>query len=138
MSTIRPRRNARVALLLPALLLPALLAAAGAAPLGAQGGGTASGRTPLAPNRPVQRELAGSGADSFAVRLGAGQVLDATAVQEGIDVVLSVYGPGGERLDRVDSPNGTQGPERAWLVAPAAGTYRLEITPFNAAVAAGK
>jgi hypothetical protein len=93
--------------------------------------------TPLAPNTPVQRTIAGGGADNFTVSLSKGQVLDATAMQNGVDVVVSVYGPDGRVIDRVDSPNGTKGPEHVWLVSPADGNYRIEVAPLESISSAG-
>lgn len=92
---------------------------------------------PLTPNTPVQRQIAGGSTDSYAVALSKGQVLDATAMQNGVDVVVSVYAPDGRAIDRVDSPNGTSGPERVWLVAPAAGSYRITVAPLEEISSAG-
>jgi len=47
--------------------------------------------------------------------------------QRGIDVVVTLLGPRGEHLVRVDSPNGARGPEPVVVVAPATGRYRLEV-----------
>jgi hypothetical protein len=96
-----------------------------------------SAATALTPNTPVQRQIAGGGVDSYTVSLSKGQVLDATAMQNGVDVTVSVYAPDGSVIDRVDSPNGTSGPERVWLVAPAAGKYRIDVAPLEAISASG-
>jgi len=107
------------------LLIVATLRAQSAAP------------TPLTPNTPVQRTIAGGGADNYTVSLSKGQVLDATAMQNGVDVVVSVYAPDGGVIDRVDSPNGTKGPEHVWLVSPADGNYRIEVAPLESISSAG-
>jgi hypothetical protein len=105
---------------------------------GAQNTASSSSAIALRPNTPMPRTIAGGGADNYTVSLTKGQVLDATAMQQGIDVVVSVYGPDGKQLDRVDSPNGANGPEHVWLVAPVTGTYRIEVAPLEAIAASGK
>ena len=92
----------------------------------------------LRPGAPVAREIAGGGVDSYSVQLVKGQVLDATAVQNGIDLVVTVVGPDGHQIDYVDSPNGTNGPEPVWFMAPTTGTYRIQVRPLEAGATAGK
>lgn len=115
------------------LLLAPALCAQNAAP--AQQGTSAMA---LRPGATVAREIAGGGVDSYSVQLAKDQVLDATAVQDGIDLVVTVVGPDGHQIDYVDSPNGINGPEPVWFMAPTAGTYRLEVRPLEAGATAGK
>ncbi|HSU24656.1 MAG TPA: tetratricopeptide repeat protein, partial [Pyrinomonadaceae bacterium] len=75
----------------------------------------------------VERELKGGEVQAFRIKLVAGQFLQAVADQKGVDVVATLFAPGGEKLWEVDSPNGTSGPEVIWCVADVTGDYRLEI-----------
>ena len=43
--------------------------------------------------------------------LGAGKYAELVVDQQGVDVVVELFGPGGALLNSVDSPNGRQGPE---------------------------
>ena len=115
------------------LLFSSVLCAQNAAPT-QQGNGAVA----LRPGVPIAREIAGGGVDSYSVQLAKGQVLDAIADQNGIDVVVTMVGPDGHQLDYVDSPNGTNGPEPVWFMAPTAGTYRIEVRPLEAGATVGK
>jgi tetratricopeptide (TPR) repeat protein len=74
-----------------------------------------------------ERELAGGEIHAYTITLNAGQYLHVVVEQRGIDVVVTVFGPDGQQLTEVDSPNGTQGPEPVSVVAEASGTYRLQV-----------
>src|SRR5437870_3083520 len=63
----------------------------------------------LEPGKPIERELAGGQAHSYQITLSAGQYLNVMVEQQGIDVVVALFGPDGKKLIEVDSPNGTQG-----------------------------
>lgn len=90
----------------------------------------------LKPGKPIERELSGGGAHSYALKLKSGQLLRVDAEQKGVDVVLTLLGPDGKVLVEVDSPNGTQGPESLSHIASAKGTYTLKIgSPENQAPA---
>jgi hypothetical protein len=99
---------------------------------------SAQGATSLTPGTPVERQIAGARTDSYAVQLTKGQVLDATVKQNGIDVVVTVHGPDGRLIDRVDSPTGLDGTEHVRLPAPATGSYRIGVAPLETVAAAGK
>ncbi|MBI3423439.1 MAG: CHAT domain-containing protein [Acidobacteria bacterium] len=88
--------------------------------------------------KPVQRELTAGGTQSFQVSLTAGQFLHVVVEQRGIDVVLRLWAPDGQKLVEMDSPNSTQGPEAAALIAEQTGTYRIEAASLNQAVPAGQ
>jgi len=82
---------------------------------------------PLAFGAPLERELAGGQTHQYQVTLSAGQYLQVTVAQRGIDVVLKVMGPDGQQLLESDGPGGAQSIETAALVAETAGAYRLII-----------
>lgn len=86
---------------------------------------------------PVERTLAGGEVHSYRVMLTAGQYLYVVVEQKGIDVVVKLFGPDGQKITEVDSPNGTQGPEPVSLITPAPGNYRVEVVSPDKAVASG-
>jgi len=67
---------------------------------------------------------------TYTIALEAGQVLLAVVDQRGIDVVVSVFDPGGTKIAEIDSPNGALGPEPVTIEAKASGIYRLEVRPL--------
>src|SRR6185295_5455594 len=58
--------------------------------------------------------------------------------QRGIDVAVALFGPGGERIVEVDSPNDINGPEPVLLVAEATGSYRLAVRSVEKNASAGR
>ena len=76
---------------------------------------------------PVERELKAGEAHSYIAKLASGQYLHVVVEQKGIDVVVRLFGPDGQKISEVDSPNGTQGPEPLSMIAEVAGDYRLEV-----------
>lgn len=93
---------------------------------------------PLALNKPVERELKGGERHIYEIILDANQLVSVVVEQKGVDVVVSLFGPGDKKLAEVDSLNGTQGPEPISSVAETAGRYRLEIRSLEAAAPAGR
>lgn len=81
----------------------------------------------LEPGKPSEREMAGGQAHAYLLTLSANQYLYLVVEQRGIDVELTLLGPDGKPLEKVDSPNGAQGPEPLRLLTPVAGSYRLEV-----------
>lgn len=77
------------------------------------------------------RELAGGEIHAFQVTLVPGQCLRVAADQRGIDILLKIIGPHGQSLVEMDSPNSTQGPEVASVIAEQAGRYRVEISSLR-------
>jgi tetratricopeptide (TPR) repeat protein len=82
--------------------------------------------------------LAGGQTHYYQLTLSAGQYLHLIVEQRGIDLVVMLLGPGGEKLAEVDSPNGAQGPEAISLVTEVAGSYRLEVRSLEKSAAAGR
>ena len=79
------------------------------------------------PGRSVSRELSGGESHSYRITLEAGWFFRAVVEQQGINLVLTLYGPDGQKLCDLDSPIGAQGPEPVSLVAETVGNYRLEV-----------
>jgi tetratricopeptide (TPR) repeat protein len=86
----------------------------------------------------IERELAAGEAHTYRITLASGQYLKAVAEQKGIDVVVRLFGPDGQKLADLDSPNGTQGPEPVSVIAETAGEYRLEVRSLEEKALAGR
>jgi CHAT domain-containing protein len=86
----------------------------------------------------LQRTLTGGEAQSLQINLEAGQFLHLVVEQRGIDVLVRLFDPAGQKLVEMDSPNSTQGPEAAALIAQQTGNYRIEIGSATAGAPAGE
>src|SRR6185369_16004839 len=107
-------------------LAAALSLAAAAAHAGPDEAGSAP--QPLR-DRPVTRELRRGESHRYSLALAAGEACQVTVDQRGIDVLVDVEGPDGGRLMTIDLVRPQDGAEELYLVAEAAGTYRLEVRP---------
>ncbi len=87
---------------------------------------------------PLERELKGGQTHAYRLALAAHQYLRLVVEQQGIDVVVRLFGPDGRQLVEVDSPTGTQGAETVLFVAETAGTYRVEVAPLEKEAAPGR
>ena len=92
----------------------------------------------LGPGRSVERELIGGQAHVYELMLAADHYIRLVVEQRGIDVVVRLFAPNGEKLIEVDSPNGTQGPEALSFIASAPGSYRLEVRALDKDAALGR
>jgi CHAT domain-containing protein len=92
----------------------------------------------LEPGKPIERELAGGQSHFYHLALTAGQYMHVVVDQRGIDVVVTLFAPNGIELIKVDSPNGTTGPEPVFWIAESSGTYRLEVSPLGKNAVAGR
>lgn len=99
----------------------------------------ASGTEPtlLQSGVPLQRELKAGQTHTYTIDLTSGQFLHVTVEQQGIDVVITLSGPGGKAIAKVDSPNGQYGPEPVLCEAKTTGAYRLEVRSLNRSAPAG-
>ncbi|MFL6263009.1 MAG: CHAT domain-containing protein [Thermoanaerobaculia bacterium] len=86
----------------------------------------------------TSHEIAGGQTHAYTFSLAKDRFADLVVDQRGIDVVVSLYGPGRRLLTTVDSPNEGQGPEPVPVVAEAGGDYRLEIRPADPRAPAGR
>ena len=89
--------------------------------------GTPSEARALEPGRTLESEIASGQVHTYLIALEAGQFLRAVVNQRGIDLVVSVIGPDGQKIAEVDSPNGANGPEPVSLAPKVSGTSRLEV-----------
>lgn len=95
------------------------------------------GQEQITASGPVAKELKGGQADVYRISLLNGQFLNLVVMQQGIDVRVRLFAPGGKELCDVDSPNGADGPEPVFWIASQTGDYRLEISSEDAAVPQG-
>lgn len=88
----------------------------------------------LAPGEVRDERIASSRAAVFSIAARRGDLVHVTIEQRGADVMAALFGPRGQQLVAVDSPNGTHGPEFLFAVAAEDGEHRLEVRPFGAAL----
>jgi len=86
-----------------------------------------AGSVELRLGQPVRGELKEGESHSFSFSLEQGQLAHVRVMQDGVDIIVILYKPDGQKLQEVDSPNGTEGIEPLTVVAPAGGIYRLEL-----------
>jgi CHAT domain-containing protein/tetratricopeptide (TPR) repeat protein len=91
----------------------------------------------LKQGQPDERELAGGEAHSYRIALASGQYLKVVVEQKGIDVVVSAFGPDGQKLTEEDN-HPAVGLESVFVVAVSAGDYRLEVRSQNKNVTIGR
>lgn len=77
----------------------------------------------------VERELSTGDRHTFEVALDADQFVYGEADQQTVDVVVRVLDPDGDTVGVYDSP--ARGPEPFQFNTVEAGTYRIEVTPFE-------
>lgn len=87
--------------------------------------------TPLEIDKPVGRTLATGQRHAYTISIDAGGYAVGVVQQQGIDVVIEIFGPDGKRLNYLDSPNAESGPEPFTIVAATAGTYRVDVFPLD-------
>ncbi len=88
---------------------------------------TCSRVTPLALSSPITRSISGGQQHAYSIALEENQYLHLVVNQVKIDVVVTLFSPGGQEIILVDSPNGRDGPEPVMVVAPASGDHRMEV-----------
>ncbi|MDX2031370.1 MAG: CHAT domain-containing protein [Blastocatellia bacterium] len=86
---------------------------------------------PLAPGRPVERNMAGGESHQYQITLSAGQYFSLRAEQRGIDFSVRIFSGDGGKLLEIDTLNSTQGPEVAAVIAAESGSHRIEILSTN-------
>src|SRR5262249_6606364 len=77
--------------------------------------------------RPIECELAGGQKHGYQIMLAAGQYVDVTIEQRGIDVSLEVLSGDGRQIADVDLDFRLQGLERVEIVADAAQAYVISV-----------
>lgn len=64
---------------------------------------------------------------TYTVELDNGMAIIGELIQKGIDLVIDIHKPNGHFLKQIDSPNGSDGPERFDFTANESGTYKFVI-----------
>lgn len=85
----------------------------------------------LTRGRTVDGELARGDTVRYTVALGARRFVYGEVDQRTVDAVVTVLGPDGRRIDRIDGPS--RGPEPFQFRTAEAGAYRIEITGYQEA-----
>ena len=92
----------------------------------AQGEGRAEA---LKLGQPFERELRGGETHAYLIQATAGQYLQVSVEQFGVDVRAVMFAPGGGKWAEADSTAGTQGTETLFGIIEEAGNFRLEVRP---------
>lgn len=90
------------------------------------------------PAQSINKEMSGGQIHPYRLDLEEGQFVRLIVDQQGIDVVIRLFGPeGGSPVTVVDSPTGTQGPETVIEVAAVSGSYGVEVRAVEKDAPAG-
>ena len=88
--------------------------------------------------KPVERELGGGGAETFAIKVKKGYFLRVVVEQKGIGVALILTDPSGKALVEAHSPSGGWGPQPASLIAATSGIYQVQVQALSKNAPTGK
>ncbi len=78
-----------------------------------------------------EASLAKDQKDIYKIKVNKGDFLEIELLQKGVDIVIDVLDPNGQKLKTYDSPNGKQGSEFIKMEALSAGIYTLEVHPYD-------
>lgn len=91
----------------------------------------------LLPNTTTERQLTGVEVHRYAFEVKAGQFVQVRVEQKGVDVALKFFGPSGETLATMDSPNAKSGFEVLSHISDKDGDMSLEVRGFDEKGGAG-
>ena len=91
--------------------------------------------TELTPGTELSRHVSGRRPLRLTVPFTQGELVGIAVEQDGVDVVVTLHGPGGDLLFEVDSPTGDQGTENVLALVTATGLHRLEAVALDPASA---
>jgi CHAT domain-containing protein/Tfp pilus assembly protein PilF len=86
---------------------------------------------------PVVSQLSGGEVHNYILDLKADQFMSLVVDQNGIDVVLSLFGPDGKLLRTVDGLSGSKGEEWLSWIGEIKGKYRLEVSSLEKTAKSG-
>lgn len=92
----------------------------------------------LKPGPAIDRELAGGQSHHYRITLESHQYTRVRLQMNGINVVLTLLGPDGKKLEEVDTPNSTYGEKSITHVSESAGDYILEVRAPERNAATGR
>jgi CHAT domain-containing protein/Tfp pilus assembly protein PilF len=81
----------------------------------------------LSTEKPIKSRMSAGGTNQYPLPLANGQYVYIVVDQHGIDVEVTLLQPDGAIILKVDSLNGTEGPEPLKAIAETSGTFRLDI-----------
>jgi CHAT domain-containing protein len=81
----------------------------------------------LTPDSPAVRELGRGENHLYEFSLPPGSYVRVTVEQRGIDVTLSIFDRGQNVVAKMDSSNGSRGPETISMISAAGGVFRLRV-----------
>lgn len=84
-----------------------------------------------------QSDLSPGQTHRYSVKAKKGQALNVLVLQKGIDVVVTVLDPAGNKIRDFDSPTGSNGPESVFVPAEEDGNYILEVKALDPKVPPG-
>ncbi len=85
--------------------------------------------TPISVGEEIQGSLQTGGAQSYTIELDEESYMYGVVNQKTVDVVVTIYNPEGNKAATFDSP--ARGNESFQINSKEAGTYRIEVTPFE-------
>ena len=85
------------------------------------------GVRPLIVGQPAEHDLRPGQADDYQIGLSEGQYVYVTVAQDGVDVTMTLRGPGGQSLVVLDSVAALHGLEALHWIADTSGSYRVEV-----------
>jgi len=93
--------------------------------------------TALAPGAPVEREISGRQTHTYRINLATGQFIQASVQQQGVEVIVSLLGPDGQKLNEFDEPVGESANREIVFITQSDGDYQFVVRPSreNAPVA---
>ena len=93
--------------------------------------GAAQAARPLAPRAHVDTTLLRGAVHDYLLDLGRGASIAVSVNQQGVDVVVEVLNSRDSVVQRIDSPNGRNGPEPVEILSPRRARYRIRVRPFD-------
>lgn len=85
----------------------------------------------LTPGAVVKQHIVAGATHTYELTLSAQQFAQIFVEQQGVDVGVRVFAPGGSLLIDMDSPNGFYGRETTSIVGQVTGNYRIEIYSYQ-------
>jgi CHAT domain-containing protein/tetratricopeptide (TPR) repeat protein len=92
----------------------------------------------LEPGKMIEREIVGQESHLYQITLSADQYILLVLYKQGVDVLVRIIGPDGQKIALMQTPNGTRGSIPASLVAKTSGIYIVEVISSERLAPAGR